>query len=444
MKAIKNISIYTGGENPLFIKNGALVWDKDKIIKIVENDFDEKNFDSEIIDGKGKLLIPGLIIAHNHLYSALSRGIEMKNGNPRNFYQILTKLWWKLDLALDKESIYYSALIGIIDAIKSGVTTIIDHHASFGYILGSLDEIERASTEIGIRMSTCFEVSDRFGEDKRKESIKENLRFIEKNIKRKDGMIAPTFGLHALFTIGENTLKECAEIGNHYKTSFHTHIAEDRFDRDYNLKFYNLSPIERLLKEKMLNEKTLLIHCVHIDEKDKEIIKENDSIVVHNPESNMNNAVGLPDVFELLNRGILVGLGTDGFTQDIFRETQVLYIAHKHNKKDSNVGFSESNKVVFVNNPEIVKRIFGVETGIIKEGVKADFVLLEYTPPTPLNEKNFFGHLIFGLSSRFVTDVIINGNYILKNRVFKNIDEEKILKESEVITKKLWERFDSI
>lgn len=444
MRVIKNISIYTGGENPTFIKNGAIFWDKDKIIKIYKDGFDEKNFKGEIIDGGGNLLIPGLIIAHDHLYSALARGISIKNGNPRNFYEILDKLWWKLDLALDKDSIYYSSLTGIIDAIKSGVTTIIDHHASFGYIKGSLDEIEKAATETGIRMSTCFEVSDRWGENKSNESIDENLRFIEKNINRKDGMLVPTFGLHALFTIDEKTLKKCSEIGNHYKVSFHTHLAEDRFDRDFNLRIYNLSPVERLLKENMLNDKTLLIHCVHIDKKDKEIIKEKNSMVVHNPESNMNNAVGLPDVFEMLNEGIVVGLGTDGFTQDIFRETQVLYIAHKHNKKDSNIGFIESNKIVIVNNPEITRRIFNIETGIIKEGAKADFVILDYTAPTPLNENNFIGHLIFGLSSRFVSDVVINGDFVLKNKIFTKIDEKKILKESEVIAKKLWERFNTL
>lgn len=442
MKAIKNISIYTGGEKPKFIKEGVIVWNKDKIIKIVENGFDENSFNGEIVDGKNKLLIPGLIIAHDHLYSALARGIKIKSNNPRNFYEILNKIWWKLDLALNQESVYYSALVGLIDAVRSGVTTIIDHHASFGYILGSLDEIERASTEIGIRLSTCFEVSDRWGEEKAKESIKENLRFIEKNIYRKDGMIVPTFGLHALFTIGEKTLKECSEIGNHFKVAFHIHLAEDRFDRDYNLKLYNLSPVERLLKENMLNEKTLLIHSVHVDRNDLEMIKENNSIVIHNPESNMNNAVGLPDIFELLKKGILVGLGTDGFTQDIIREAQVLYVAHKHNQLDSNVGFSESNKIVFLNNPKIVERTFSYKIGVIEEDAKADFVLLDYIPPTPLDQDNFFGHFIFGLSSRFVSDVIINGDFILKDRVFTKVDEKKVLKESQEIAKNLWGRFD--
>lgn len=442
MKAIKNISIFTGGEKPKFIKDGVIIWSEDKIIKIVEKGFDENSFKGEIIDGKNKLLIPGLIIAHDHLYSAFARGIKFKSNNPRNFYEILDKLWWKLDLALDKESVYYSAMVGLIDAVRSGVTTIIDHHASFGYIIGSLDEIERASTEIGIRISTCFEVSDRWGEEKAKESIKENLRFIEKNINRKDGMIVPTFGLHALFTISEKTLKECSEIGNHFKVAFHTHLAEDRFDRDYNLKLYNMSPIERLLKENMLNEKTLLIHSVHVDKNDLEIIKENNSIVIHNPESNMNNAVGLPCVFEFLKMGILIGLGTDGFTQDIIREAQVLYIAHKHNQLDPNIGFLESNKIVFVNNPEIVERIFNYKIGVIEEDAKADFVLLDYLPPTPLNQDNFFGHFIFGFSSRFVSDVIINGDFILKDRVFTKIDEKKVFKESEVIAKNLWERFN--
>lgn len=442
MKLIKNVSIFTGGINPNFIEKGGVIIDKDKILKVIKDGLD--HFDGEVIDGKGKLLMPGLIISHDHLYSSLARGIGLKDYNPRNFYEILNNLWWKLDLVLDPESIYYSAITGIIDAIRCGVTTIIDHHASFGYIIGSLDLIQKAQEETKIRISTCFEVSDRWGEEKKKESIKENLRFIEKNLKNRDGMIVPTFGLHALFTLEEKTVKECSEIGNHYNVPFHVHLAEDRFDRDYNLKKYNLSPIERLNKENMLNDKTLLIHCVHIDKKDKEIIKERDSIVIHNPESNMNNAVGLPDIIDLVERNILVGIGTDGFTQDLFRETQVMYIAHKHNKRDPNVGFFESNKILFMNNPLIVKRILGVEVGEIKEGKKADIILLDYNSPTPLNQNNFFSHFIFGLSSRFVTDVIINGNFVLKDREFLNIDEKMILNESIKVSKKLWNRFESI
>ncbi|MCX8094916.1 MAG: putative aminohydrolase SsnA [Caldisericia bacterium] len=443
MKAIKNISIFTGGENPKFIKNGVIVFNN-KIIKIFENEDELKNYNCEIIDGKGKLLIPGLIISHDHLYSSLARGISLKQASPRNFYEILDKLWWKLDLALDRESIYYSALIGIIDAVKCGVTTIIDHHASFGFIKYSLDEIENAQNLIKLRLSTCFEVSDRWGEEKAKESIFENLRFIEKTEKREDKMIVPTFGLHALFTISEKTLKMCSEIGKDKKTSFHVHLSEDKFDRDYNLSFFGLSPIERLNKENMLNEKTLLIHCVHIDEKEKDLIKDKKSIVVHNPESNMNNAVGLPDIFSLLNRGVVVGLGTDGFTQDMFRETQVLYIAHKHEKQNSNIGFNESYKLLFVNNPKIAKLIFNEKIGEIKEDYKSDFVLLNYNPPTPLNETNFFGHFIFGLSSRFVSDVYVNGEIILKDGKILGIDEEKIFYESIRVAKNLWERFESI
>ncbi|MDI6860564.1 MAG: putative aminohydrolase SsnA [Caldisericia bacterium] len=443
MKAIRNINIFTGGESPKFIKNGSIIFN-DKIVKILEKDDDLKKFDVEIIDGKGKLLIPGMIISHDHLYSSLARGIGLKDSSPRNFYEILDKLWWKLDLALDRESVYYSALIGLIDAIKNGVTSIIDHHASFGYIKNSLDEIENAQNQIKIRVSTCFEVSDRWGEEKAKESIEENLRFIEKHKKRANKFIVPTFGLHALFTLSEETLKMCSEIVKEYQIPIHVHLSEDRFDRDYNIKFFGLSPVERLYKENMLNDKTLLIHCVHIDEKDRNLIKERNSIVIHNPESNMNNAVGLPDIFSLLKRGVLVGLGTDGFTHDMFRETQVLYIAHKHDKKDSNIGFFESYKLLFENNPKIVSSIFDEKVGEIKEGFVSDFVILDYTPPTPLNENNFFGHFIFGMSSKFVTHVFVNGELIVKDREILGIDEEKIFEESRKITQRLWERFESI
>ncbi len=443
MRLIKNVSIFTGGDNASFIENGAIKFNE-RIVKIYKNEKEIEDRDCEIIDGKGKLLLPGLIISHDHLYSVLARGIGLKGDSPRNFYEILDKLWWKLDFALDKESIYYSALIGMIDAIKSGVTTIIDHHASFGYILNSLDEIELAQEKLGIRVSTCYETSDRWGEEKSKESIRENVRFIEKNLNRKNKMISPTFGLHALFTISDKTLKEISEIVKSLKTSIHVHLSEDRFDRDYNIKFFNLSPVERLYKENLLNEKTLLIHCVHIDEKDLELIKESNSIVIHNPESNMNNAVGLPDIFSMLNKNILVGLGTDGFTQDIIREVDVLYIAHKHNKKNPNIGYIESYKLLFENNPKIAERVFNEKIGVIKENYVSDFILLDYKPPTPINKNNFFGHFIFGLSTRFITDVFINGKEILKNREILGIDEEKIFRESQSVTKKLWERFEKI
>lgn len=443
MKAIKNVNIFTGGEAPKFIKNGSIIFNE-KILKILENEDELKNFDGEIIDGKGKLLIPGLIISHDHLYSSLARGIALKKDSPRNFYEILDKLWWKLDLALDRDSVYYSALIGLIDAIKSGVTTIIDHHASFGYIKNSLDEIENAQNQIKLRVSTCFEVSDRWGEDKAKESIQENLRFIEKHKSKKNSFIVPTFGLHALFTISEKTLKICSEIVKEYKTPIHVHVSEDRFDRDYNIRFFGLSPVERLYKENILNEKTLLVHCVHIDENDINLIKEKNSIVIHNPESNMNNAVGLPDIFKLLEKGVVVGIGTDGFTHDMFRETQVLYIAHKHEKKNSNIGFVESYKILFENNPKIASSLFNEKIGEIKEGFVSDFVILDYSSPTPLDENNFFGHFIFGMSSKYVTHVYVNGELVVKDREILSIDEEKIFEESIRVTKNLWERFESI
>ena len=440
MKILNNVSIYTGGENPKFFNNGILVWDEEKIVYAGE---DSKEYKGEFIDGKGKLLMPGLIVAHDHLYSALARGIPLKNYHPENFLEILKNLWWKLDLALDRESIYYSALVGIIDAIRKGTTTIIDHHASFGYISGSLDELERVSIETGIRLSTCFEVSDRWGETKAKESIKENIRFIEKLRKEKNSLISPTFGMHAQFTISEKTMKECAEAGKDLDVGFHIHVAEDIADREDSIEKYRLGVVERLLKENILGKKTLAIHAIHIDEKEKDIIKETETMVIHNPESNMNNAVGVSDVIGMMNRGILLGLGTDGFTQNMWRETQVATILHKLNKKDPNVGFSESYRMLFVNNPKIAERIFNRKIGVIEEGAVPDFIMLSYIPPTPLNENNFFGHFLFGLSPDFVEDVVINGKFVMKDREILTVDAERIERESEKVTKNLWERFTS-
>lgn len=441
MKILKNVSIFTGGENPKFFKDGMLVWNEDEIVSVGENN---KSYTGEVMDGEGKLVMPGLILAHDHLYSSLARGIPLKNYHPKNFIEILKNLWWKLDLALDRESVYYSALVGIIDAIRKGTTTIIDHHASFGYILGSLDEVERAGIETGVRLSTCFEVSDRWGEKKAEESIKENVRFIEKLRRNKNPLISPTFGLHAQFTVGEKTIKECKEIGESLDVGFHIHVAEDISDREDSLKKYGVGVVERLLKEGILGEKTLAIHAIHIDEREKDILKETGTMVIHNPESNMNNAVGVSDVSGMIKRGIVVGLGTDGFTQNMWRETQVANILHKLNLKDPNVGFMEAYKMLFVNNSEIAKRVFNKKIGVLEPEAVPDFIMLSYTPPTPLNENNFFGHFLFGLSPDFVEDVVIGGKFVMKKREILTVDTERIEKESERVAKELWNRFSTI
>ncbi|HUI57928.1 MAG TPA: amidohydrolase family protein, partial [Bryobacteraceae bacterium] len=255
-------------------------------------------------DAGGRLLMPALINCHTHLYSTLARGIPLLGRAPRTFPEILKKLWWRLDRALNSEDIYYSALVGLIDSAKSGVGTVIDHHSSPNACAGSLDRIEQAFHEVGLRGALCYETSDRNGPRQALEGIQENIRYVER-VRASDGMIAAAFGLHASFTLHDRTLRRCVEANQSHRAGFHIHVAEDRCDA---------AAVKRLRDFGILDERTLAAHCLHVTAADMATLARHQVNVIHNPQSNCNNAVGAAKLPELVRRGVLVGLGSDGYS----------------------------------------------------------------------------------------------------------------------------------
>ena len=270
----------------------------------------------EIVDAQGKLLMPALMNCHTHLYSTLARGIALPGRAPRNFSEILKKLWWRLDSALDEEDVYYSALVGLIDSAKAGVGTLVDHHSSPNACPGSLDIIERAFREVGLRGALCFETSDRNGPARTQEAIAENLRFLERVHRNQDGdaMIQGNFGLHASFTLTDATLRHCVEINQTMGAGFHIHVAEDRCDVKHAQARFHKSPVKRLCDLGVLDERALAAHCVHVSAADMNCLARRGVNVVHNPQSNCNNAVGAANLTALLRCSVMVGLGSDGYS----------------------------------------------------------------------------------------------------------------------------------
>lgn len=433
-------NILTMDENCPFIEGGSIHIKDNKIIKIGQS----KNINEEghvvVINLNGKLVMPGLINIHTHLYSSLARGMPV-SATPKNFCQILEGIWWKLDKVLNYEEIYYSALVGLIDSVKSGVTTVIDHHASPNAISGSLEEIAQSSNEIGIRACLCYEVSDRDGLKKAELGIKENVDFAKKTQKERNLLLASLFGLHASFTLSNTTLRKCREASRELNVPCHIHVAEDKFDLEDSLKKHKKSVVMRLADTGILKKDSLAAHCIHITPEEIKKLKELDVFVAHNPESNMNNAVGYSKVPQMLKAGITVGLGTDGYTANILQEIKTLSLLHKFTTKDPcAMGFDKISDIAFKNNAKIASAYFKQPLGKIKEGSKADIVILNYHPPTPLTGNNFMGHVIFGLNPSHVESVIVNGNFVMKEKNILGIDEEKVLHESRKISKKLWEK----
>jgi putative selenium metabolism protein SsnA len=389
------------------------------------------------MDAKGKLIMPGYINAHNHIYSAFARGMSIPENHPTNFLEILEGTWWNIDRHLDLNQTYSSAVSTYLECIRNGVTTVVDHHASYKEIKGSLFQIADAAKKLGIRTCLAYEISDRDGESKMKEAVEETFDFIEYTEKLNDPMLKSMVGMHASFTLSDETIEYCKER-NHYGAGYHIHVAEGEYDNLNCRQQYGCSVVERLNQKGLLGEKTIAGHCIHISEADMDLLKETNTVVIHNPESNMGNAVGCPDVLTMFDKGIQVGLGTDGFTNDMLESVKVANILQKHNSKNPDRGFMESTQMLFQNNASIASNLFGEEVGVLRKGAVADIILVNYQAYTPLNESNIDGHILFGMSGALTDTTIVNGKVLMKNREILIEEKENLLEKCRESSAKLW------
>ncbi|MHC1750545.1 MAG: putative aminohydrolase SsnA [Cellulosilyticaceae bacterium] len=425
--------------NP-FIADGCVCIEGEKIIEIGETaTLRIKYTEAEYIDAKKGLIMPGMINTHNHIYSAFARGVSMPGPSPQNFVAILEQMWWKIDRLLSVEDTRYSAYWTYLDCIKNGVTTVFDHHASYGEIGGSLFAISDVAKELGLRTCLCYEVSDRDGKDKMKEAVKENADFIRaaEKMPNQKGMM----GLHAAFTLSDETLLHCAE-NLPTGAGYHVHVAEGLDDVYDSLQKYGKRVVNRLYDMNILGEHTIAGHCIHINREEMELLHHTNTMVVHNPESNMGNAVGTPAVLELFKEGILLGLGTDGYTNDMFESLKVANILHKHANCNPSVAWGEIPTMLFENNAKITERFFDAPVGVLKAGAAADVIIADYVPQTPLTAANVNSHILFGVNGRCVTTTIAGGKVLMKDREILVADEAALMATAREKAAALWSRIN--
>ena len=427
MLLVGNGRLVTRGADNRLIEGGCVAVDGRQIAAVGDTgELYAQYPGAEYIDARGGLIMPGLINAHNHIYSAFARGLSIKGHNPKNFLEILDGLWWKIDRNLLLEDTYWSAMATYLDCIRNGCTTVFDHHASYGGVRGSLLKIADAAKELGVRTCLCFEVSDRDGEGKMREAVSENADFIKTALADSSDMVKGMMGLHASFTLSDATLELCRE-NTPEGTGFHIHVAEGMDDVYDSLKKYGKRVINRLFDHGILGEKTVTGHCIHVSGLEMEIIRETGTMVVHNPESNMGNAVGIPPCMEMMKRGILLGLGTDGYTNDMLESEKAANTIHKHVLCDPGAAWAEAPQMLFENNAAICSRFFETKTGALEPGAAADIIVADYDPPTPMTSANCDGHVLFGVSGRSVVTTIINGAVKMKDREFIGIDAGAIM-----------------
>jgi putative selenium metabolism protein SsnA len=396
---------------------------------------------AEKLDAAGKIVMPGMICGHTHFYGAFARGMAIPGPPPANFMQILERLWWKIDRALTVEDSKYSALVALVDAIRHGTTTLIDHHASPTHIAGALDALAEAVTESGLRVGLCYEVTDRNGPEGALAGITENVRFLKRLRTHPNPKLGGSFGLHASFTISDETLEACVEAAKGLDAGFHIHVAEDKADEADSLKKYGLRVAERLEKSGILGPKTLVAHAIHVDAYELDAFRATQTKISHQPRSNMNNAVGVAGVEKMLNRGIVVGLGNDGFSNNMFTEIHTAYLLHKVSQADPRVMPGDRlMEMAFNHNATIARLFFPKPVGALEPGALADIILLDYVPYTPLTDANYPWQLIFGMDGSHVTHTIVGGQMLMQDRQVLTLNEIAIAEKATQLATAVWQR----
>lgn len=427
MLIIGNGRLVTRDAGQPFFENGAVAIDGTTIKKVGTLEEIKKEFpEAEFVDAKGGVIMPAFINTHEHIYSAMARGLSIKGYDPHGFLDILDGLWWTIDRHLTNEQTRQSARVTFIDSIKNGVTTVFDHHASFGQIKDSLFAIEDAAKEFGVRACLCYEVSDRDGMDKSREAVLENARWIKHALADDTDMFAGMMGMHAQFTISDKTFDLCRE-NMPEGVGAHIHVAEGIEDLHDCLHKYGKRIVNRLMDHDLLGPQTMTAHCIYVNEQEMDLLKATDTMVVHNPESNMGNACGCPPTMRIFQKGVLTGLGTDGYTHDMFESYKVANVLHKHSLCDANAAWGEVPAMLFEGNAKMANRYFNIPLGVLKEGAAADVVVVAYDPLTPLTADNINSHMLFGINGAMTQTTICNGKVLMKDRELLVIDEAKAM-----------------
>jgi putative selenium metabolism protein SsnA len=435
---ITNGTVITLGEKNEVIEGGALYIKEGKIEEVGPSEQLSAKYGCPVkINAKNKVILPGFICAHHHLYSSMARGFAPPGEPAATFGQILERLWWKLDKALSAEDVRYSALDAFIECIRNGTTTLLDHHASPSCRDGSLDLLAEAVLESGLRASLCYEVSDR---NVPGAGIEENERFFARLQQSPSPQLAALMGIHASFTVSDATLARCRDVAEKYNCGYHIHVAEGVEDHQDALQKYGMRTVERLVARGISGPQTLYVHCINVDDQEIDLIAQTSTLVVHNPESNMNNAVGAARILEMMKRGILVGLGTDGMASDMPAQMRCGYLLQRLALKDPRVAFVEAPQLLLGNNAKIANRYFPVKLGVLEKGAAADIAILDYIPPTPLKAENFLGHFIFGMVDATVDSTIVGGKILMQDKRICILDEERIAAMSRELAPKMWKR----
>ena len=384
----------------------------------------------EEVDVSGALVVPGLVNAHTHLYSALARGMPGPAAHPRNFREILERVWWRLDRALDEEMVFLSALVGAAEAALSGTTVLVDHHSSPSFIRGSLACLKRAIESVGLRSVLCYEVTDRNGTEGRDAGADENVAFQHHD---QTALTRGMIGGHASFTLSDESLARLAQAVRDTGSSVHVHVAEDALDVSDARDRYGCSVRDRLDRHGLIGARALLAHCVHLHPDEVQDVHTKGAWIAHNPRSNMNNTVGYAPVAAMRR----AALGTDGMDEDMWAEARAAFLKMREAGREDAYGAALE---MLAGGHRLAAALFGIPFGKLDVGGPADLVVLDYRPPTRLHSDNLAGHVLFGLDRSHVRSVLVAGRWVVSDRRLTGIDLRAAFARARDAAPTLWQR----
>ncbi|MBC8402743.1 MAG: amidohydrolase family protein [Candidatus Marinimicrobia bacterium] len=434
---LSNLRIISPFTANRFIERGYIVITGAKISAVgAGNPPDTADF--KVYDLPGKTVLPGMINAHTHLYSTLALGMPAPADPPINFVEKLERVWWPLDRALDEESINASFSAGLVECLINGVTTVIDHHSSPNSVPGSLESLAQAAERMNMNVAAAFELTDRNGPRLFKAGLEENLDFFQRYCDHP--LIRPLIGLHASFTLADESLSTIRQtLDGISGWGIHIHVAEDKADHTDAVRRGYRSVIDRLNKFDLINERSLIIHGIHMLPEDVELLEELGASLVHNPTSNANNRVGVLSAATIAT--LSAGLGTDGMQANMLKEAKEGTLIRSNSLLGGapNVDYLQ---LLFENNSRIVSKIFANSLGQIQPGDRADLALYDYQSRTEITETNYGAHLLFGFDRP--SDVICGGIFQIRDNKFTNLDETEIKSAARIQSRKLWHKMNRI
>ncbi len=434
---IRNAMIITMDSQRRVLKNTDLLLE-DSTIAVIGKDIKEKA--DRIIDGTGRMILPGFICGHTHLYGIMLRGAPLDIKPTTDFLQILDRIWWKVDSAFVNEDAYASALASCYEFVKSGTTCFADTYSGPGSIEGVLDAIAKGVTQVGIRGILAFEATERNSKKEGERGLNENTRFLKKLQKTPNDLLCGMYSLHASFTISDELIQKTREQADQLPAPLTIHTSEGLIDVYHNIERYDKRTVERLFDLGVLGPDVVLAHCVHVNHDELELIRGSGAVVAHNPMSNMNNAVGVAPVKEMCELGIPVCLGNDGFIFDAIENIRTAYLIHKVHHLDTRVTTPlQIIEMATINGAQAYG--LGEKIGSIEQGKQADILILHPNPRvTPILPNGVYGYIVYGCTAHDVEHVFVQGKPLVDNHQVVSVKPEVVERALERVVPILWEK----